>query len=156
MARRSSSRAFTLLEAVVALALLSAVIVATLALRAQSVAAAARIERALAWEQAVEATLARAVAGTLFPPLNVSDAAASEVGAQLWRGEVAGVACSCERRLVEVDDPLTPRKGPGATQQTEASSDSGSAATTQAPLVVWRYLARCGRSRGVVYTASAS
>lgn len=141
MAGPGRSRAFTLLEAVVALALLSGVIVATLSLRAQSVAAAVRIERRLAQEQAVEAALDRAMTGTLFPPPATDSA--DETPLQRWEGEIAGVPCVCERSLARMPDPLDGGEGRGGDREAAP------------PLALWRIVAHCGQAQGVLYTASA-
>jgi len=107
-----------LLEAVVALALLSGLIVVTLNIRAANLAASRRISSRLAAADAADETLRMALAGALFELTSQSDKAvnraqgASADGAadtaqvERWEGVTAGVSCLCTRQRVSIKNPL--------------------------------------------------
>lgn len=78
-------RGFTLLEAVLALAMLSGVLSVCLTLRAQSMSHAQRLERRHSADLGAQAIFDLAAAGLLGPP-TVDE----ETGARTWRGEHLG------------------------------------------------------------------
>lgn len=77
--------AFTLLEAVLALAILSSVLVVCLTVRAQSIAQRARLSERLDGAQDCEAVFESIIGGVL--PATRSD---PETGARVWEGERSG------------------------------------------------------------------
>lgn len=141
---RRAQVAFTLLEAVVALALLSAVAVASLSVRAASVAAAVRIERRLAAASAADAALRMALAGALFdaappPPRGASEAELDAALLAIWRGDVSGLACECVREVVRVPAPRLP-----SARDARADASDSRDRPARKSIRALRFSARCG------------
>ena len=109
VARRSFARAFTLLEAVLALAILSSVLVVCLSVRAEALAQRARLTTRLDAGQECEAIF-EAIIGGVLPPSSIDP----ESGVRRWEGERAGFAGGrpggrafvVEARRIEAASPL--------------------------------------------------
>ncbi len=98
---RARRRGFTLLEAVLALAILSAVMVVCLGLRAQALASAARITAGQRAQRGTQEVYESLVAG-LLPDPEVDE----ETGARTWRGERLGRPFVLIARPAEVRNPV--------------------------------------------------
>lgn len=99
--RRTARAGFTLLEAILALLLLGAAVVACLDLRLQMMGGARQLEAALARERHLQSIFDLVVAGSLGPPeVNEAD------GARRWRGDQLGVPFEVEARKRTLDHPV--------------------------------------------------
>lgn len=116
--------AFTLLEAIVALAILSSVLVVCLSVRAQSIAQRARLAERLDGAQDCEAVFESIIGGVLAPTRTDP-----ETGARLWEGERSGRPFTVEARREVRPSPL-------------AASGAEDRATF---VTVWRYTVTVGR-----------
>lgn len=97
---RTHRRAFTLLESLLALVILSAIIVVCLQLRAQAGMTAARAESRVAAANRTEALFQCVVNGLLGKPESGED------GAEIvWRGEQAGVPYTVVRTHTTAPNP---------------------------------------------------
>lgn len=94
-------RAFTLLEAVLALAMLTAVIVVCLQLRAQVGVVGRQVERISARDNASEAIFQSLVNGLLGPPTETR-----ENGVLVWEGEQNGAKYRIIRTMTRVPNPV--------------------------------------------------
>lgn len=94
-------RAFTLLEAILALAIIAAVIVVCLGLRAQALGASHRITRDQQSERVVEEIYESLVAGLLDDPVTDPD-----TGARTWTGERLGEPFTLVGSLTLAPNPL--------------------------------------------------
>lgn len=115
--------AFTLLEAILALAILSSVLVVCLSVRAQSIAQRAKLAERLDSAQECEAVFESIVGGVLSPTRTDSEA-----GVRYWDGERAGRRYTVEARREVRANPLA------------APNDENRAAF----VTVWRYAVAVG------------
>jgi len=98
--RHRERRGVTLLEAIVAMTILAGVGVATLQLRAATLAGAHEAERAAIADRGVQDLLDLAVAGLL------AGGAEQEGGALVWKGTHLGEAYVVRREVVVLPNPL--------------------------------------------------
>lgn len=98
---RGPRRAFTLLEAVLALAMLTAVIIVCLQLRAQVGMVGRQVERISGKDNASEALFQSLVNGLLGPPTE-----SRENGVLVWEGEQNGARYHITRTLTRVPNPV--------------------------------------------------
>jgi len=98
--KRVRRTGFTLLEAVIALAILASFTVVCLQLRAQGLAARARIDAALRHERVMQSLLQEAMAG-LLPGREVEFDDQGEVVRITWSGDRFGQPYRCVRERVE-------------------------------------------------------
>lgn len=99
-----SARAFTLLEAVLALAILAAVVAACMQIRGQMLDVSARASRQQRADRSADALFQCVVSGLLGQP--TSDA---QSGIWTWEGKQDGVAYRIERTGAVTDNPAAGR-----------------------------------------------
>lgn len=102
MVRRAGfARGFTLLEAILALAIIASVIIVCLGLRAQALGASQRVARDQQSDRVVQEVYESLVAGLLGDPRVDSD-----TGARTWTGERMGHAFTLVGKIVEAPNPV--------------------------------------------------
>lgn len=100
--RRRIALGFTLLEAVIALTLLSSACVTCLTLRSQSIANRERIARQQQLDRDADAVFQMFVGGLLPAPERDP-----KTGAMSWKGEHLGREYTLTRQLVSMSNPLS-------------------------------------------------
>lgn len=103
---RRRTRAFTLLEAIVALAILAAACIACLQIRTQSITSHARVARQQQIDRATDAVFQMLVNGLLAKPEKDR-----ETGRPLWKGEHLGKPFTITRERVSVANPVAGQVG---------------------------------------------
>lgn len=104
--------AFTLLEAIVAIVILTSVALVCLQLRAQSAAQAARLREHQAIERALDTILTMAEAGLLPDPAGPEED--DPLQRVEWTGEHLGEPYVCTRVREVVANPIADSQSPGA------------------------------------------
>lgn len=99
--RRDRRRGFTLLEAILALAILAAVMVVCLAMRAQALASSARIA-ASQWAQRGTQELYESLVAGILPDPEIDN----DTGVRTWRGEHLGRPFIMTARPATVPNPV--------------------------------------------------
>ena len=105
LGRRSISNGFTLLESIIALAMIGAVAGACLQVRAQSLASRQRLTVHQQTDQGLETILRLAQAGLLENPQRDRDET-GETTLITWSGDHLGEPFTCRRDRVEIANPL--------------------------------------------------
>lgn len=122
-------RAFTLLEAVLAMAILAGAVMATLGIRARAMVAAQEMEAVQRDERDAQAVFDLLVAGLLGEPARVD----RETGRAEWAGTLSA---SSDRVYTVVREPMLVAN---PLQQPDGAEEPGQVS-------VWQYTVRVGRS----------
>jgi len=138
-------RAFTLLEAVIALVILTALIASVLSLRASAVAASIAVDTALAEQRVADRVLTLAIEGLLSSPEQTDrppEPGLENHPPQLrWAGATDGLDWVCTRTFVLVERPTVPPP-PGAEPEQTEDGDAEEAAPGMIPVALIEL--RCG------------
>lgn len=98
-----SRRGFTLLEAILALTILSSVVIVCVGMRAGAMARADRLERRDAAQRDAQAIFEMATSNLLPPPIVSEDRLT-----RTWRGEHLGAPYTLQASLTSVANPVAP------------------------------------------------